>query len=444
MICCGLTGAPLKFSIYTGTPSAEVQAQEKVDKKGARDKGEVAPPTRLANTIMDLIPEYCRISSPLYFPRNIVVDNYYNYPAIHRMVNALGLGMLGTFAARGRKPLVPGRETFPFSYSDAQAEKLPKGWLRQAIQDSAQGTRRLIAIVWRDNKIAKFLSSVCVRAMNSASFALRKTSESKGERVQVPAHPVSLLYNKYMGGVDLMDQYMAKFPVGFKVRRWYMRVFYWLLNLAVVTVFIYIKIRGGPAYTALSASNSGGAQFNFRLRLQDQLWNLALKDGNYKKKSDTSRLKRLRAEKAVELAKKTRKERMKVGGDAAQTPGKKYAAPMNTPGSAGKVTRAKSPPNSLLLPFYNPLVAQNSAEKEEKRGGHQWVLNDGKKQVACKVCLNALTQEQKRTFYGNKKEFGKRKIASMGVVRTTKHCSFCKCKKMPLCKKHFEEHINKK
>ena len=96
------------------------------------------------------------------------------------------------------------------------------------------------------------------------------------------------------------------------------------------------------------------------------------------------------------------------------------------------------------MPFYNPLVAQNSAEKEEKRGGHQWVLNDGKKQVACKVCLNALTQEQKRTFYGNKKEFGKRKIASMGVVRTTKHCSFCKCKKMPLCKKHFEEHINKK
>jgi hypothetical protein len=117
---------------------------------------------------------------------------------------------------------------------------------------------------------------------------------------------------------------------------------------------------------------------------------------------------------------------------------------MNTPGSAGKVTRAKSPPNSILLPFYNPLVAQNSAEKEEKRGGHQWVLNDGKKQVPCKVCLKALTQEQKRTFYGNKKEFGKRKIASMGVVRTTKHCSFCKCRKMPLCKKHFEEHINKK
>jgi hypothetical protein len=73
---------------------------------------------------------------------------------------------------------------------------------------------------------------------------------------------------------------MAKFPVGFKVRRWYMRVFYWLLNLAVVTVFIYIKIRGGPSYTALLASNSGGAQFNFRLRLQDQLWILALKDGN--------------------------------------------------------------------------------------------------------------------------------------------------------------------
>jgi hypothetical protein len=223
-----------------------------------------------------------------------------------------------------------------------------------------------------------------------------------------------------------------------------MRVFYWLLNLAIVTVFIYIKIRGGPAYTALSASNSGGARFNFRLRLQDQLWKLALKDGNYKKKSDTSRLKRFRAEKAVEVAKKTRKERMKVGGDAAQTPGKKSAAPMNTPGSAGKATRAKSPPNSLVLPLYNPLVAQNSAEKEEKRGGHQWVLNDGKKQRDCEMCVAALTDTQKKALWGNKKLNGKRFRDYTYVKTSTKHCSFCKCNKMPLCKVHFEEHKNKK
>ena len=107
---------------------------------------------------------------------------------------------------------------------------------------------------------------------------------------------------------------------------------------------------------------------------------------------------------------------MKVGGDAAQTPRKKSAARVSTPGSVGKVTRANSPPNSLVLPLYNPLVAQNSAEKEETRGGHQWVHNDGKKQVPCNVCLNALTQEQKRAFWGNITVNGKR----LGTIHTSR------------------------
>ena len=447
MLCCGLTGAPVNFSIYTGTPSAAMQAQEKEEKKQAKMSGDDAPPARLAQTIINLIPKSFRNSSPTFFPRYLAVDNYYNYFSIHRAVNKLGLGMLGTYAARGRKAKVPNPDSFPFSYSDPQGKALPKGWFRQARHKSNRlGERQLLAVVWKDNKLVKFLSSVNnLRPPDAKTVAKRKTKESKGVRVDVPAHPVSVLYNKYMGGVDLLDQYMAKFPLGYKVRKWYMRVFFWLVNLGVVTCFIYIRVRGGPVWEEMTSSH-GGAQLSFRLQLQDQLWRLALKDGNYKKKSDVSRMKRVREVQAAEAEKQTRKERKKKGqDDHVATPARKRKAVVSshTPGSARKVTRAVSPSNNVTLPSYNPRGGGQAVEKVENRGGHKLVKNVDGKQRRCKMCAAALTPDQKRSFWGNERVNGVRKIVATHAKRTIYHCSFCKCNKMPLCKAHFEEH-NKK
>lgn len=299
-------------------------------------------------------------------------------------------------------------------------------------------------MVWKDNKLVKFLSSVNnLRSPDAKTIAKRKTKESKGVRVDVPAHPVSLLYNKYMGGVDLLDQYMAKFPLGYKVRRWYMRVFFWLINLGVVTCFIYIKVRGGPVWEGVSTSTGGGAQLNFRIQLQDQLWKLALKDGNYKKKSDVSRLVRLREEQAATSEKKSRKLRKKKGqDDHAATPvsKKKKAASSNTPGSARKVTRAVSPPNNIAMPFYNPRGGARAFENVENRGGHKLVKNVDGKQRPCEMCLKALTPDQKRAFWGNEMVNGKRIRDWSHAKRTTYHCSFQKCRNMPLCRAHFAAH----
>ena len=434
MACCSLTGAPLKFSIYTGTPSEAKQAQEKLDKKAA-EKGGLAALNRLGGIVLGIIPDYCKITSALYFPRNVAVDNYYNYPSIHRALNALGLGMLGTFAARGKKPKVPSRDTFPFAYKDALKKKLPKGWFRQAIQVAVGDChRRLLALVWLDNKLVKFLSSCCVKGAAANTYAKRKTKTSQGERVDVPAHPISVLYNKHMGGVDLLDQYMAKFPVGYKVRRWYMRVFFWLINLAITTVFIYMKVRAGPAWDVLIAT--GGAHLNFRLRLQDQLWQLAVKDGNYKKRSEVNRGVKRREEEAVATDKASRKDRARV--DA--TPAKKPSPAARTPGSAARKMRSTSPPNPGDVPLYNGPVAT----EKENRGGHQWVKNEDEKQRACKMCVAALTRDEARAYNGNSKIGNKRVRDVSRVKRSGRHCSYRNCDKMALCKNHFAEHAREK
>ncbi|MGR0295472.1 hypothetical protein ACUWCL_28980, partial [Klebsiella pneumoniae] len=49
-------------------------------------------------------------------------------------------------------------------------------------------------------------------------------------------------YNENMGGVDLFDQLMAVYTTSGKSRRWWMRLFYYLLDAAVVNSYTLYKV----------------------------------------------------------------------------------------------------------------------------------------------------------------------------------------------------------
>ncbi|CAG5954660.1 unnamed protein product, partial [Menidia menidia] len=48
-------------------------------------------------------------------------------------------------------------------------------------------------------------------------------------------------YNKYMGGVDLLDSFRAKYKFTLKSRRWYMYIFWHTITLAVVNAWLLYK-----------------------------------------------------------------------------------------------------------------------------------------------------------------------------------------------------------
>lgn len=48
-------------------------------------------------------------------------------------------------------------------------------------------------------------------------------------------------YNKHMGGVDKFDQYMANYSISQKSRRWWLKLFYYMIDTAIVNSFILYK-----------------------------------------------------------------------------------------------------------------------------------------------------------------------------------------------------------
>ncbi|XP_023313017.1 piggyBac transposable element-derived protein 4-like [Anoplophora glabripennis] len=72
---------------------------------------------------------------------------------------------------------------------------------------------------------------------NVKETVLRTNKVGDRESVSCPASIYD--YNKFMGAVDGFDQLMASYPIEWKSRRWWIKLFYYFLNAAVTNSYIY-------------------------------------------------------------------------------------------------------------------------------------------------------------------------------------------------------------
>lgn len=117
------------------------------------------------------------------------------------------------------------------------------------------------AVQWMDKKPVNFLSSA--HTPRQTTTVLRRLQNGKRVNVHCPA--VVADYNKYMGGVDRFDQYRERYETGRKSIKWWFRILYFLLDMAVVNSFILWKMHRPP--------DPKNNQLTYRLKLARQLIN---------------------------------------------------------------------------------------------------------------------------------------------------------------------------
>lgn len=96
-------------------------------------------------------------------------------------------------------------------------------------------TRNSIGYVkWKDTKVVHVMSTGF--SPNTILNAKRTQKDGTSALVECPQSVVE--YTKRMGGVDRFDRSRGQYSVSHKARRWWIRIFYFLLDTAVVNAFI--------------------------------------------------------------------------------------------------------------------------------------------------------------------------------------------------------------
>ena len=116
----------------------------------------------------------------------------------------------------------------------------------------------IAAIKWMDNKPVTMLTSSS--SPRTVERILRRNRD--GTRTEISCPKAVATYNRIMGGVDKFDQLRERYAIGRRSVKWWHRIFYYLIDLAIVNAFVMSK---------LSKRTGSHDQLTFRIRLARQL-----------------------------------------------------------------------------------------------------------------------------------------------------------------------------
>ena len=195
MLCDSDNGYVCQFKLYTGKVTVVSEAGKTYD------------------MVMNLVREYAGKGYHLF------MDNFYSSPTLFTNLWDMGIGATGT--------LRPNRKGTPKIMGKKKMEK------KQERGDMiVMHNKTLLCVRYQDKKSVVMLSTVeDVQLVDTG-----RTNRVTGELVRKPR--IVYQYNKYMGGVDRVDQMLSYFPLRMKTMKWWKRVWFYVINVALLNAYI--------------------------------------------------------------------------------------------------------------------------------------------------------------------------------------------------------------
>ena len=109
---------------------------------------------------------------------------------------------------------------------------------RGAIDFKSDAESGIVVVKWLDNNAVHIASNyVGVEPLG----AVERWSPTEKKRMNIQCPQVILRYNKGMGGVDLADMFISLYRINMKTRRWYIKIFWHLVDIAKVNAWILYR-----------------------------------------------------------------------------------------------------------------------------------------------------------------------------------------------------------
>ena len=174
-----------------------------------------------------------KLCSTLPEKHKIFADNYFSDFAMIKELTQRDLFYVGTINSNRlhRAPL--------------KSEKEMKAEGRGAFDCVVETTTNISLVRWLDNKCVTVVSSYLGAESHDA---VCRYDRKQKKHITVERPSVIGVYNKSMGGVDLLDMMCSLYKYQLKSKRWYLYIFYHTLTIALVNAwFVRVESEKNPA-----------------------------------------------------------------------------------------------------------------------------------------------------------------------------------------------------
>ena len=117
-------------------------------------------------------------------------------------------------------------------------QELQRGEHKSVIVSTENGAVECLA--WKDKKVVSMLNTDCnPNNPNNMTNVKRKGRDGQSTLVSCPESVK--MYNKFMGGVDLADARRKTYSCSRRSKKWWHRLFYYLVDVSVVNSYILLS-----------------------------------------------------------------------------------------------------------------------------------------------------------------------------------------------------------
>ena len=186
--------------------------------------------------------------------RCLVTDNWYSTFKLMRLIwLTFKMLLIGTFTPTKKRSRTADDYPFP-KLSNGAMKKIPQGWTRIAFQNAMtekdvhrDAAKRkplytVQATIWKDKRCVGMIHNYDVKELDDGDpHYVDRYSPSKKGKKKVESPTVIRSYAESYNGVDHKDRDTSDWTsTSLKAGRWYMRLFYWMLDSVVFCVFLIV------------------------------------------------------------------------------------------------------------------------------------------------------------------------------------------------------------
>jgi hypothetical protein len=155
---------------------------------------------------------------------HLYVDNYYTSPVLFHHLYHCGINACGTCR--------PNRVNFPANTLALKATETNRS------RSKYRSNGPVLAVSWVDKKCIYFVSTLHVAEVPDGMCCAVKRRGKDGTSGNFQCPPLLPDYIKHMRGVDRGDQLISYYNIGRRSRKWWKRVFYYILECAILNSFV--------------------------------------------------------------------------------------------------------------------------------------------------------------------------------------------------------------
>lgn len=157
---------------------------------------------------------------------SLFFDNFFTSATLISKLGEMGFAATGT-VRENRTDKCP-----------LQNSSLMKKRARGVFDNAVDKDENIVCVRWKDNSVVTMLSNEY--GVAPIRQAVRYSAKEK-KKVEIPQPNVIHCYNRFMGGVDQMDNNVANYRIGFRGKKWYIPILLWMFDVSINNAWILAR-----------------------------------------------------------------------------------------------------------------------------------------------------------------------------------------------------------